>query len=178
MYGKSGLSGVESMNRANDDIRQRTAVDILNATLILLKKESNRYEKAQDQAWNHSQQLTPRGVDLMEEAFKKVNTAMFKIHVMEVEDHHAVLVSKNSTSKREYTVIIPKADIMGSRLEPVCCDHMVAISKLGRINGLSRIVIMPHWYTTEQWCNQFPEDTFINTCNTLELIKAKLNSKG
>jgi hypothetical protein len=54
-------------------------------------------------------------MDLMEEAFKKVNKAMFKIHVTEVEDHHAVTVSKKSTSKREYTVIISKADIMGSR---------------------------------------------------------------
>ncbi len=115
MYGKSASSDVELMNRANDDIRQRTAVDILNAALILFKKESNRYEKVQDQAWNHSQQLTPKVMDLMEEAFKKVNTAMFKIVVTEVEDHHAVLVSKKSASKRDYTVIIPKADIMGSR---------------------------------------------------------------
>jgi hypothetical protein len=42
MYGKSASSGVEAMNRANEDIRQKTAVDILNATLILLKKESTR----------------------------------------------------------------------------------------------------------------------------------------
>jgi hypothetical protein len=86
--------------------------------------------------------------------------------------HHAVLVSKKSASKREYTVIISKTDIMGSRFGMCTCgypkkegipyNHMVAISKLGRINGLSRIVVMPHWYTTEQWHNQFPEDTFIN----------------
>ncbi len=42
MYGKSASSGVESMNRANEDIRQKTAVEIFNATLILLKKESTR----------------------------------------------------------------------------------------------------------------------------------------
>jgi hypothetical protein len=123
MYGKSASSGVESMKRANDDIPQKTAVDILNAALILLKKESNRYEKPQDQAWNHSQQLTPKGMDLMEEAFKKVNTAMFKIHVTEVEDHHAALVSKKSAIKREYTIIIPKADIMGSRFGTCTCGY-------------------------------------------------------
>jgi hypothetical protein len=49
---------------------------------------------------------------------------------------------------------------------------MVAISKLRRIDGLSRIVVMPHWYMTEQWRNQFPEDTYINTHKTLKLIKA------
>jgi hypothetical protein len=38
MYSKSASSGVEAMNKANEDIRQKTAVDILNATLILLKK--------------------------------------------------------------------------------------------------------------------------------------------
>jgi hypothetical protein len=59
MYDKSVSTGVESMNRTNEDIRQRTAVNILNAALILLKKESTRYEKACNQAWDHSQQLTP-----------------------------------------------------------------------------------------------------------------------
>jgi hypothetical protein len=62
-------------------------------------------------------------MDLMEEAFKKINTAMFKIHVMEVKDHHAVAVSMKSTSKREYTVIIPKADIMGLRIGTCTCDY-------------------------------------------------------
>ncbi len=55
MYGKSAFSGVEAMNRANEDIRQKTAVDILNAILILLKKESTRYNKQQNLAWNHAQ---------------------------------------------------------------------------------------------------------------------------
>ncbi len=50
MYGKSASSGVDTMNRANEDIRQKTAVDILNATLILLKKESTRYNKQQNLA--------------------------------------------------------------------------------------------------------------------------------
>jgi hypothetical protein len=43
MYGKSASLGVEAMNRANEDIRQKTAVIILNATLILLEKESTQY---------------------------------------------------------------------------------------------------------------------------------------
>ncbi len=45
MYGKSVSLDVEAMNRANEDIHQKTAVDILNATLVLLKKESTRYNK-------------------------------------------------------------------------------------------------------------------------------------
>jgi hypothetical protein len=41
------------MNRANEDIRQKTAVDILNATMILLKKESTRYGKQLSLAWHN-----------------------------------------------------------------------------------------------------------------------------
>jgi hypothetical protein len=73
MYGKSASSGVESMNRANEDIHQKTAVDVLNATLILLKKESTRYDKQKSLAWKHEHVLTPKGMELMEEAFNNVN---------------------------------------------------------------------------------------------------------
>jgi hypothetical protein len=116
MYDKTATSGVEAMNRANEDIRQRTAVDVLNPTLILLTKESTRYDKACNLAWNHVQILTPKGVELMEEAFKNVNVQDFKVHLEENNNHHTAIVSKKSASEREYTVIIPKTDTMGSRL--------------------------------------------------------------
>jgi hypothetical protein len=55
MYGKTASSGVEAINRANEDIRLSIAVDILNATLvILLEKESTRYDKQRNLAWNHT----------------------------------------------------------------------------------------------------------------------------
>jgi hypothetical protein len=106
MYGKTASSGVESMNRANEVIRQRTAVDILTAALILLKKESTRYDKACNQAWDHGQILTPKGIESMEEAFKKVNVQDFKFHLADNEHHHTAVLSKKSASKREYTVIM------------------------------------------------------------------------
>ncbi len=116
----------------------------------------------------------------MEEVFKKVNLLEFKIHLMDNKGHHAAVVSKKSTSKREYTVIIPKTDIIGSRFgkctcgyprkEGIPCDHMVAVFKLGRINQLSRIAVMSHWYMTEQWHNRFPENTYIDTHKILKLI--------
>jgi hypothetical protein len=49
---------------------------------------------------------------------------------------------------------------------------MVAVQKLGRIDGLTRAAVMPHWYTTAQWRNQFPENTHIDTQQTLKSIKA------
>jgi hypothetical protein len=72
MYGKSASLGVEAMNRANEDIRQKTAVDILNATLILLKKESTRYNKQRSLAWNYAHVLNSKGMELMDEAFNNV----------------------------------------------------------------------------------------------------------
>ncbi len=72
MYGKSASLEVEAMNRANEDIRQKTAVDILNATMISLKKESTRYDKQLSLAWNHAHVLTPKGMELMDEAFNNV----------------------------------------------------------------------------------------------------------
>jgi hypothetical protein len=79
-------------------------------------------------------------------------------------------------------MIIPTSDTLGSRIgkctcgfpkkEGIPCQHMVAVSKLGRIDGLARTAVMPHWYTTAQWCNQFPESTYIDTHQALQLIKA------
>jgi hypothetical protein len=96
MYGKSASSGVEAMNRANEDIRQKTTVDILNATLILLKKESIRYNKQKSLAWNHAHVLNPKGMELIEEAFNNVNVQDFKVHLTENENEHILQLSARS----------------------------------------------------------------------------------
>ncbi len=93
------------------------------------------------------------------------------------------IVSKKSTSHREYSVNLPKSTTLGSRFgkctcgfpkkEGIPCQHMVAVCKLGRMDGLSRSAIMPHWYTTVQWRNQFPKNSYIDTHQTLKSIKAK-----
>jgi hypothetical protein len=99
-----------------------------------------------------------------------------------MEDHHATTVSKKAASDREYTVAIPRDENMGSRFWTCICSfpkkegipykHMVAIAKVGAINELTRIGIMPHWYTTTQWRNQIPEYATFNTHITLKMIKA------
>jgi len=45
MYGKSASSGVEAMNHANKLVREKTAVDPLNAAIILLQLEGDRFNK-------------------------------------------------------------------------------------------------------------------------------------
>jgi hypothetical protein len=101
------------MSGANEDIRQKRAVDILNATLILLKKESTRYNKQQNLAWNHAQMLTTKGMELMEEAFHNVKVHYFKVHLTENKNEHTAIVSKKSTSHRKYSVIIPNSATLG-----------------------------------------------------------------
>jgi hypothetical protein len=182
MYGKTASLGVEAMNRANEDIHQKTAVGILNATLILIKKESTQYNKQQSLAWNHAHILTPKGMELMDEAFNNVNVQEFKVYVTEHEYEHIANVSKKSTSHREYIVNIPKSDTLWSRfgkctcrfskIKGIPCQHMVAMQKLGRIDGLTRAAVMPHWYTAAQWRIQFPENDCIYTQATLKSIKA------
>jgi hypothetical protein len=116
MYGKSAsLDVVEAMNMANEDIRQKTAVDILNDTMILLKKESNQYNKQLSLAWNHAHVLTLKGMELMDEAFNNVKVHEFKVHLTEHKKEHTAIVSKNSTIHRENSVNIPNSDTFESR---------------------------------------------------------------
>jgi hypothetical protein len=43
MYFRSSSGVAESMNKANKEMRARTAVDLLNACILLIKLEVNRY---------------------------------------------------------------------------------------------------------------------------------------
>ncbi len=50
MYMRSTSSGGESMNKANHAVRQAAAVDCINATILQLKLESERFAKQQTAA--------------------------------------------------------------------------------------------------------------------------------
>ena len=74
VYGQSASSDVESMNRANKPlVREKTAVDPLNAAILLLKLEGGRFNKWKQIAWATDMPLTPKGMDLMKDAFNDVN---------------------------------------------------------------------------------------------------------
>jgi hypothetical protein len=45
MYQCLSSSAVESMNRANITVREQTAVDVVNSTILLLKLESAQFNK-------------------------------------------------------------------------------------------------------------------------------------
>jgi hypothetical protein len=51
--------------------------------------------------WNHAHVLTPKGMELMDEAFNNVKVQEFKVHMTEHKNEHIANVSKNSTRQRE-----------------------------------------------------------------------------
>ncbi len=114
------------MNRANDNVRARTAVDILNAALILLKKEGIRYERAQSDAhkkstWSESR-LTPKGTTIMEEIFAKCDPSIYRVQMTDFPDYNQFVVSKKSAAMSEYIVKITKVGMdHGSRFGSCSC---------------------------------------------------------
>jgi hypothetical protein len=84
MFSKSALSGVESMNKVNQLAQQRTAVDILNAVIVILliKLEGEHFNWYKQKAWERDNQiLTELGLELMEEAFADVDVSNFWIDI-------------------------------------------------------------------------------------------------
>jgi hypothetical protein len=65
--------------------------------------------------------LTPKGMGLMEEAFNNGKVQDFKVHLTENKNEHTAIVSKKATSHREYSMIIPKIDALGSRFGKCTC---------------------------------------------------------
>jgi hypothetical protein len=100
------------------------------------------------------------GLELMEEAFEEVDIRDYRINIMNKNTVHTCTVSRMK-STNEYTVMIPTKDTMGSRFgsctcgkptkDGVPCKHMVAIVKMSKIEGLSRIQIMPYWLSSAHW---------------------------
>ena len=181
MFNKSASSGVESMNRANNLARQRTAVDILNALILLIKLEGTRFNHYKQKAWERDEILTCRGQDLMEEAFRDVNLMEYRISMNKCDTFHRITVSR-MTSTNEYTVIIPVEETMGSRFgtctcgkpktDGVPCRHMVVVAMSSKIEGLTRIQIMPYWWTTAHWRAQYAMDVYCKTDISLNTVKS------
>jgi len=84
-------------------------------------------------------------------------------------DSHKFVISKKSTATREYIVVLPKMPLdhgskFGSctcsfpRKEAIPCDHMVAIVKQGAVPSITRVELMPFWYTRAQWQLQYSKD--------------------
>ncbi len=121
------------------------------------------------EVWSKEKPLTPRGMSLMEDLFKKCDPSIYHIHLTKIPLHHYFVASKKSAAMREYKVEIPQEGLVDGSYFGICmcsfptkeglpCDHMVSIVKVGLIPNLKRVKIMPFWYTRAQWRLQFPQD--------------------
>ncbi len=108
------------MNRANSIARQRTAIDVLNAMILLIKLEGSRFEFYKQKAWSRDETLTNRGMELMEEAFKDVNPREYQLNITHCDTYDRIMVSR-ITSTNEYTVIIPIEEYKGTRFGSCTC---------------------------------------------------------
>jgi hypothetical protein len=84
MFSKSASSGVEWMNRANQVARQRTAVDVLNGVILLLKLEAEQFHRYKQLAWQQEDVLTDKGMKLMEECFDSMNVRDYQMTVVPI----------------------------------------------------------------------------------------------
>ena len=181
MYGRSASSGVESMNNANKLVREKTAVDIANATILLLKLEGARYHKWKETAWGHELPLTPKGMELMEMVMKNVKVSEYRLTTHTDQTYFYAKVSKITVSGREFDLRLPKESYNGSHFgicscgfpskEGIPCQHMVVLVKANVFPILTRVNIMPYFWTTAQWQIQYPLDLDCNTEISLNALK-------
>ena len=73
MYQHSASLAVESMNQANKAARDRTAVDVVCATKLLLSLSAKRYHEKKEMAWKWQGHLTPYGETLQDAVFENIN---------------------------------------------------------------------------------------------------------
>jgi len=127
------------MNSANQDMRARTAIDLLNAGILLIKLEVNRYYKMKKEVWGGSSILTPRGIEEYEATFTHLHPRHFSFRLKNYHDNIEVSVKRiNVTGKREEVVTLPKKPVNGSHFgtctcgaaqtNAVPCEHMSVIA--------------------------------------------------
>ena len=182
MYGRSASSGVEAVNRANKIVREKTAIDILNAAILLLKLEGERYHQCKAKAWLREIPFTPRGMEIMKEVFEDVNAGEFRLSITEEETCYNVSVSKNATGSREYIVKLPMVPCNGSHFgtctcgvpakDGIPCQHMAVIVKSSNIPCLTRSSIMPYLWSTAHWQAQYSLDVDYKTDMLIKSVKA------
>ncbi len=183
MFGKSASSGVESMNNANQLARQKTAVDVLNGVILLLKLEAERIQWCKQVTWEQDNILMDKGLKLMEECFTDVQVRDYQITVIPIEDGHRATVTKCSINAMKFTVVIPATGKYDSRFgtcncgkpakDGVPCKHMVAVVKSSCIDGLSQIQMMPYWWTNAHWQAQYAVDVKCRADIVISTIKDK-----
>lgn len=166
MYQRSSSSTAESMNAANKAARDRTAVDPINSLILLLKMESKRFCENRDEAWEWKDPLTPHGKKLSEKVFRKVNARDYSITVECTPTAYKCEVWKTATMSKSFCWFHVTYDEDGTlfggcscgvpNTDGIPCQHMVAVVKSYKIDGLNETNVMPIWWHTSHWRKQYP----------------------
>lgn len=187
MYQRSSSQMAESMNRANTRMRVRSSVDLVNATLLLLQMESERFEKQKEYAISCESLLTPRGCNLRTEVLTKVKESdeNFRVRVtrMEAEDpiYYECIVrgGKGGANRIEvadepdYGFYEVTCDCGVVETQCVPCVHVMAVVKSKLVPHLTPTNVMPNCWSTEIWRKQFPHDEKICSKVDMEYLKMK-----
>ncbi len=101
MYQCSASSAVESINQANKAARDRTAVDVVCATNLLLSMSAKRYHEKKEMAWKWQGHLTPYGEALRDAVFENINFRHYSINITEQEIMWECRVTRNGQGNNE-----------------------------------------------------------------------------
>ncbi len=88
------MASVEAMNSANQRARNAFSVNIVNAIIVLLKMESWRFKKQQEQSWKQEEPLTPYGEELLKKISEKIYHHDYVINVNKKPDHFDCIVRR------------------------------------------------------------------------------------
>jgi hypothetical protein len=182
MYRRSASSGAESMNAAYKEVRARTAVDCLNACIILTKSECVRFLRHKEKAWQTESVLTPAGVEELTSIVHEISDTMFRVTVMEQDVEWKCLVQRSGVGSNRHTCTFPKEPMNGShfgrctckrdKTSAAPCNHMVAAVQSGRLPPVfTTVSIMPWWWRREHWQKQLPKDVYPSCSHTIQSIK-------
>jgi hypothetical protein len=184
MFHRTTSQGSEGMNSANREIRARTAVCPINATMLTVRRECERYTMQQASAWALRNELSPRGEQEYKEVFDGVNYRDFTINIVDRggEGWECSVTRRLVGVTHRNTVIFPKEPTRGSyfghctcgldKRDSVPCEHMAAVVVSSRIDVLSRYNVMPFWWTRAQWQAQFPRESVAVCHANMEVIMA------
>jgi hypothetical protein len=170
MYGRSSSSSAEAMNKANSMVRERHAVDCVNAVLLWLKLEKTRYEEHRTTAWEWNEVLTPYARKKCNDLFRNVNHSLYNISILQ-HDERFLFHVKRHDSHTLRTCYFMKEEVNGSvfggcscsypKTHGLPCHHMIAVVKSSRITDLNMTNCMPYWWMTDCWREQYTVDSSI-----------------
>ena len=113
--------------------------------------------------------------------FQRVNVRDYDIEIATEADTYCCVVNR-LTSSNKYTTRIPVNDTNGSffgtcncgvpRVDGLPCQHMIAVCKSGRIDGLNQSNVMPYWWHTSHWRKQYPQGISVGSNFSIDTMRA------